>query len=109
MALIIAVSMTAAFLYLRYTPPVYEARTIIQLSSSDNAKRILNVNQFTEDNSLLGEIELMKSKLLVTRAVKRLPLNVTYFEKGEIITHRHHSSLKYWRCGIRVFLISQFM
>ncbi len=91
-ALIIAVALTATFLYLRYTPPVYEARTIIQLSSSDNAKRILNVNQFTEDNSLLGEIELMKSKLLIARAVKRLPLEVTYFEEGEIMTDQRYPS-----------------
>src|SRR5690606_38239308 len=70
--------------------PVYEARTIIQLSNKDNAKQILNVNQFYEDNTILAEIELMKSKLLVTRVVKQLPLNISYFEKGKVLTDQRY-------------------
>src|SRR5690606_42135645 len=49
--IILCVALVGSYLYLRYTAPVYEARTIIQLSNKDNAKQILNVNQFYEDNT----------------------------------------------------------
>lgn len=98
---IVAIALTGSYIYLRYTSPTYEAKTIIQLGSSDQAKRILNVNQFSEDNSLLKEIELMKSKLLVTRVIKRLPLEITYFERGEFLTDQ-----KYPRSSFDIELIS---
>ncbi|HLV53401.1 MAG TPA: Wzz/FepE/Etk N-terminal domain-containing protein, partial [Cryomorphaceae bacterium] len=87
---ILLVVLVGTFLYLRYTAPVYEAKTIIQLDNRDDAKRVLNVNQFYEDNGLIRDIELMRSKLLVTRVVKKMPLDVTYFEKGEILTNQHY-------------------
>ena len=90
MAIMLAIALTSSYLYLRYTAPVYQARTILQLSNSDNAKRILNVSQFTENNTLLAEIELMKSNLLVTRIVKKLPLEITYFEKGKVLTDQRY-------------------
>ena len=86
----VSLAVAGAYLYLRYTAPVYEAKTIVQLSNSDNAKRVLNVNQFYEDNSLLAEIELMRSKLLVTRVIEKLPLEITYFEKGEVLTDQRY-------------------
>ncbi|MEM9053136.1 MAG: Wzz/FepE/Etk N-terminal domain-containing protein, partial [Bacteroidota bacterium] len=90
LVILVALGSTGAHLYLRYTAPVYEAKTIIQLSNSDNAKRVLNVNQIYEDNSLLAEIELMRSKLLIERVVKKLPLEISYFEKGEILTDQRY-------------------
>ncbi len=98
---IVVVATIASSLYLRYTSPVYEAKTIIQLGSSDQAKQILNVNQFAEDNSLLKEIELMKSKLLIERVVQRLPLEIAYFEKGEFLTDQ-----KYPRSSFSIELLS---
>ena len=88
--IILCVALVGSYLYLRYTAPVYEARTIIQLSNKDNAKQILNVNQFYEDNTILAEIELMKSKLLVTRVVNQLPLSISYFEKGKVLTDQRY-------------------
>lgn len=98
---IVALALIGSYIYLRYTSPTYEAKTIVQLGSSDQAKQILNVNQFSEDNSLLKEIELMKSKLLITRVIKRLPLEISYFERGEFLTDQ-----KYPRSSFDVTLIS---
>ena len=46
LVIMVTIAVIASSIYLRYTAPTYEARTIIQLGNSDNAKRILNVNQF---------------------------------------------------------------
>src|SRR6056297_1205803 len=86
----VCLAIAGSYIFLRYTAPVYEARTVLQLSNSDNAKRVLNVNQFYDDNSLLAEIELMRSKLLVERVVKKLPLEISYFEKGEVLTDQRY-------------------
>ena len=37
------IAIVSAFLYLRYTPLVFESSTIIQISTNNNANKILNV------------------------------------------------------------------
>jgi tyrosine-protein kinase Etk/Wzc len=83
-------SAIAAFLYLRYTPDVYEAKAILQLGEDDSANRVLNVNQFVSDNGLEGRVELMRSKLLVQNTLGIIPLQVSYFAKGRILTNEHY-------------------
>src|SRR5690606_33885395 len=65
---------------------VYEASTIVQLSKSDKANKILQVEQIYEDRTLSAEIELLKSKLLLEQTVRQLPLEISYYLKGEILT-----------------------
>src|SRR5690606_5331781 len=84
--LLIAIALLGCFLYLRYTAPVYEASTIVQLSKSDKANKILQVEQIYEDRTLSAEIELLKSKLLLEQTVRQLPLEISYYLKGEILT-----------------------
>ena len=50
------VSVAAAYLYLRYTPEVFEAQTTLQLGEDDSANRVLNVNQFVGDNSIEAKV-----------------------------------------------------
>lgn len=85
--LLIAIALLGCFLYLRYTAPVYEASTIVQLSKNDKANKILQVEQFYEDRTLSAEIELLKSKLLLEQTVRQLPLQIGYFMKGEFLTN----------------------
>ena len=46
-------AMLAAFLYLRYTPEVYQADTLIQLGEDDRSSRILNVDFANENVGIL--------------------------------------------------------
>jgi tyrosine-protein kinase Etk/Wzc len=90
-ALFLMTSVVSAMLILRYTAPVYEATSVIQLSEQDNARGILNnaqFNRFNEtNNKLASSIELMRSRVIVERALLRLPLQVSYYSKGEILTN----------------------
>ena len=90
-ALFLMTSVVSAMLILRYTAPVYEATSVIQLSEQDNARSILNnpqFNRFNEaNNKLASSIELMRSRVIVERALLRLPLQVSYYSKGEILTN----------------------
>lgn len=81
----VVIAFLSAFLYLRYTAPIFEASTVIQLSKSDNAMRVLKVNQIYEEQNLSVELELLRSKLLIKNTVERLPLRISYFIQGEIL------------------------
>ncbi len=50
--LILTTALTSALLYLKYTAPVYESRSIMQLDESNNAKQVLSMNTFAEDKTL---------------------------------------------------------
>ena len=84
------VSVIFAFLYLRYTPPVYEAISIIKLSDENNAGLVLgptNNSLFETINQLAGDIELIRSKIISERAIKNLNLGISYFAKGTVLDY----------------------
>lgn len=101
--LLVVLSVLLSFLYLRYTPEVYEARTVIQLGEDDSGGRILNVNRVTPEGTLDAKVELLRSKLLVQRTLERMNLDVSYFAKGRILTNEHYIISPYRVDVIEVF------
>src|SRR4051812_27729752 len=78
--LLFGIAFCSAYLYLRYTPPVFEASTILQIQTSNTAKQVLNVEALTEtENGLAEEVELLRSKVFFKRALSNLPLQVSYY------------------------------
>lgn len=89
-ALFVLTAILTALLILRYTAPVYEATTVIQLSEQDNARSVLDeasLQRFSEQNKLASSIELIRSKVILERVLRRLPVEVSYYSKGEILTN----------------------
>ena len=93
--MIIGLLLFVAFLYIRYSVPIYQANTIIQISKSNTAQKVLNVERLYDEGSLSGEIELIRSKFLIRKAVENLPLNVSYFVKGDILNDEKYQSSLY--------------
>jgi len=91
-AIIIFISIATAFLYLRYTTPVYESSLTLQVGSINTANKVLDVNDFHEKNDLAKDVEILKSKLLFKRALNRVPIDVTYFNQGDILDHELYTS-----------------
>ncbi|MBK8414292.1 MAG: hypothetical protein IPL22_07100 [Bacteroidetes bacterium] len=84
-----------AFLYLRYTAPIYEATTIVKLSDENNAGLVLDQkdNMFLENmNQLAGDIELIRSKIIAKRAISKLQLDVSYFAKGTVLDYELYNA-----------------
>lgn len=75
----------AAFVYLRYTKPIYESSVIIQISSEDQGADILNIKDASSRNSISREIELLRSEFILSRAIKKLNLNVGHFAEGDVL------------------------
>ncbi|MFT4678861.1 MAG: tyrosine-protein kinase Etk/Wzc, partial [Flavobacteriales bacterium] len=80
----------AALLYLRYTPRVYQANTVIQLGEDEYSKSIININQFGDDNSIQSRLELLRSNMMIRQTVQKMPLEIGYFAEGEILTNEHY-------------------
>jgi tyrosine-protein kinase Etk/Wzc len=89
--LVLLTSLTTALLYLKYTAPIYEARSILQLRESNTAEQVLSMSTFAEDKNLYADVEFMRSHLFLGMALDRLPLSVSYFNRGQILTEEYYT------------------
>ncbi len=82
-ALFFVLAVCGAYIYLRYTQPVYEASSVIQVQNSNQANKLLNVeNLYGTDNKLAEVIELLRSKVFLKRVLSKMPLALSYYAEG---------------------------
>lgn len=81
-------ALTIVFIYLRYTPNLYEASATILIEDVENSELSAFKDLGLVGNSqasLENEIELLKSRNLIQRVAKELQLNVSYYNQGRVI------------------------
>ena len=93
--ILLTLAIASAFLYLRYTKPLYSSNAIIQRSSQDEGKRILDIDNFEKEGSLSEDVELLRSTFLLEKALRNLNLNISYFSEGEILTEEKYLMSSY--------------
>jgi tyrosine-protein kinase Etk/Wzc len=93
---LIFLSLSGAWLYLRYTKPVYQSSSVLKLDKKDDAVILgletadgLNNNNY---QNLSGEIELIKSPLVFEKTIDRLKLDVSIFGLGQILNEEKYSN-----------------
>ncbi len=87
----IIICLAAAFLYLRYTVPVYNAYAKMLVKDEDGGRRSASLirnsstlGQITQNYGIENETEIIKSSSIAEQAVKDLKLYVTYRTVGRI-------------------------
>ena len=110
--LFFAIAVTGAYVYLRYTPQVFQSKTVLQVNSENEASRVLNVqNVYENQDDIAKSIELLRSKVFFTKTLSTLPLKVTYFVEGTFRNNEHYKVSSYTvdadvitsaACGIRI-------
>jgi tyrosine-protein kinase Etk/Wzc len=89
--LFMIVSMVIGFLILRYTAPTFESTAVIKLGIDDKAKNVLEQgtksDMLYDANRIAGDIELIRSRIIVERALNTLPLKVSYFTQGTVLEY----------------------
>ncbi|HNW20888.1 MAG TPA: Wzz/FepE/Etk N-terminal domain-containing protein, partial [Bacteroidales bacterium] len=80
---IIIISIIWAFL--RYTQPIYQAKTIIQLNTENRVTELISSNTLTRDNSLENRVEVLSSPEFIKRVIRKLPLDISVYTKGNIL------------------------
>jgi len=85
--LFFVISFLMAFLYLRYTYPIYEAKSIIQIGLADQNSRFLFNNVQPNKSDLPSKIELLRSPTFLTRVMNKLPLDISYYQIGNVLNY----------------------
>jgi capsular exopolysaccharide synthesis family protein len=87
----ISVCLVAAFVYLRYAIPQYNAETTILVKDEKKGGMLSELSAFADmglgggmKSNLDNEIEILKSRTLVESTVKKLQLNISYVAEGKI-------------------------
>ncbi len=90
-SLLISLAISAAFLYLRYTYPIYQTEAVIQIDVVENkAQNLFKSDLYDED--LASKLELLRSPLFLKRVLDKLPLKVSYYNKGRFLNFELYNS-----------------
>ena len=92
------IALSGAYIYLRYTNQVYSASATIQINSNDE-----NVNKILETQSIITNqqsdldkaSELISSSVFLGQVFAKLPLNVSYFNEGRILSIEQYKNCPY--------------
>ncbi|MBK8808831.1 MAG: polysaccharide biosynthesis tyrosine autokinase [Bacteroidales bacterium] len=81
--LFLIIMLGGVFLYLRYTPPTYEAVSVLQINEDEATQNsLLSIENVYGNTSISNLIEQLRSKEFKKRVVSKLPLGVTCYNKG---------------------------
>lgn len=83
---IILITNSVAYLIVRYTKPLYQSDSELQLGINKQAESF-GFNSFDNRNinSMSEEIELIKSKLFLTKVLTALDIDVSYYIQGKFL------------------------
>lgn len=85
-----------AFLFLRYTLPVFESSAVLQIRNSNSASSVLQVeNLYGGDDDISADLEFIRSKEFFIRAISDLPLQIGYFNQGQVLAFENYSNSSY--------------
>lgn len=92
MLLLIMLGVTASWLYLRYTKPVYKSASLLKIDERAEANDLGLGGQMApagadklRGGKLAGEVELIKSGIIYRRLKNSLALDVNYYAQGTVL------------------------
>jgi len=74
-----------AFLYLRYTYPIYTAKAVIQIQPKVDKTNVLQIKDYSIKTDLPSKIELLQSAVFLDTVFSKLPLDVSYYQIGNVL------------------------
>src|ERR1700722_9060410 len=80
--LFLLIAVTASFIKLRYTAPIYESASVIKIGIEDNANKVLNLSSGmagggSSSQFISGEIEFMRSETFIEKILADVPLGIS--------------------------------
>ncbi|GAB4235850.1 MAG: tyrosine-protein kinase [Ekhidna sp.] len=83
-----------AYVYVRYTKPTYKSESIIKLDfeSEANVLGLADAMNTQDMNEISGEIELIKSRLFLSKVVEAAGLDVSYHVYGRYLTDERYGN-----------------
>ncbi len=101
------VFISGAWLYLRYTPNLYEATAVIQIETEDQPDVFQDQSKlYGNFNELASKIDFIRSTAFLEIALNKLPIDICYFYKGTILRSELYKSSPF---SVQVIRISPEM
>ena len=75
-----------AFIYMRYTPKMYETNTTIQINIKEQPDEFLDIYSYQQQTNINSEVELMKSQKIINNTIQNLNSEIQYYSEGDILT-----------------------
>ena len=94
-ALFFLIVILSGYLYVRYESEIFDSSSTIQIVTNNEANQILNINGTNAESMLSGDVELIRSKVFLNRALSKLPLEVSYFYQGTFKVNEHYKTSPY--------------
>jgi uncharacterized protein involved in exopolysaccharide biosynthesis len=95
------ISFIISFMYLRYQIPIYQAKATVLIKDEKKGGALSELSAFSDLNIMTGsssldnEIEIFKSRNLMSRVVRDLNLQTSYFVQGKVIEKEVYTNLPF--------------
>ncbi len=88
---------SGAYLYLRYTKPLYRSESSLKLSIDQNQRYVQNasgvlIGENDGFKELLGELEFIQSDIILQEVLNKSDLEVSYFSEGNVINSENFNN-----------------
>ena len=84
------IALAAAFVKIRYSTFLYQANATIKLKEDENSRSLAEISSLQNGGlsstlpNVVDEIEVIKSRSILTQVVKDLKLNISYYVSGKV-------------------------
>ncbi len=93
--LVLGLAAGSAYTVIHYSQPVYESKTILQISSENRANQLLEVENIYESEEISKDIEVLRSQEFFKRVLDTLPLDISYYFEGEVLRNERFKNNPY--------------
>ncbi|WP_298899284.1 polysaccharide biosynthesis tyrosine autokinase [uncultured Psychroserpens sp.] len=89
-AFCLLIALAAAFVKIRYSTFMYQANATIKLKEDENSRSLSEISSLQNGGlsstlpNVVDEIEVIKSRSILTQVVKDLKLNISYYVSGKV-------------------------
>jgi len=86
LVVVLTISFMCSLIYLRYTPEIYKTQVNIQIAIKDQPLEFMGMNSYSSNTNLSSELAIIKSQNSIFKLIKKLDLNIFYYNEGEIVS-----------------------
>ena len=85
-----------AFIYLRYTKPLYQSNAVLQIVEEDKVSEVLGeVTAASQGTNINQEVEFLRSDFLLDQTIKKLNISTNLYSEGKLLTKDLYKSTRF--------------
>lgn len=94
--LLILFFLALAFVYLRYTKPVYQSNAVLQIVEEDKVSQVLGeVTSAVQETNINQEVEFLRSDFLLEQTINKLNITTNLYTEGKLLTKDLYHSTRF--------------